>query len=76
MKVIRKFMALLIATTMMVSNIAPAFASDDTTNDDKYEYNYQNLAKDKDKIINEKTPVKIARPENSEDYGAVAKVLT
>ena len=61
-------MALLIATTMMVSNIAPAFASDDTTNDDKYEYNYQNLAKDKDKIINEKTPVKIARPDKSEDY--------
>ncbi|EEI81971.1 InlB B-repeat-containing protein [Anaerococcus tetradius] len=61
-------MALLIATTMMVSNIAPAFASDETTSDDKYEYNYQNLAKDKDKIINEKTPVNIARPEKSEEY--------
>lgn len=68
MKIIRKFTALLIATTMMVSNIAPAFASDDTTNDDKYEYNYQNLAKDKDKIINEKTPVSIGRPDKSEDY--------
>ena len=63
----RKLMALLVATIMMASNIAPAFAAvDDHT------YNYDNLAGDKAKIINEKTPVSIARLEN----GQTAENLT